>query len=179
MRGCAQSGLARLPNHERFLLVDEKLHVGWVRLAAQSFHQSTRFGVGFFFGIATEFAQQPALAFRQHGNALGMKVLLLHVLNENVIHAFQSDRLRLAYLRDVIRRRVNVLVAKHQSRAFFRPVNQADFGGEGDHACAFRADESFGDVEAALRKQLIEAIAGDAPRDVGIAAAYEIGVLIA
>ena len=55
-------------------------------------HQRARFGVGFFLGLAAEFAQQPAFAFRQHGNAFRMKAFLLHVRNQNVIHAFQSDR---------------------------------------------------------------------------------------
>src|SRR6476646_8680663 len=108
-----------------------------------------------------------------------MKALLLHVPDENVVHAFQANRSGLADFRDVVCRVIDVLVTKNQRGAFLGPVNETDLGGQNHHACAFRANQRFSNVEAALGQKLIETVAGDTARDVGIASAYEIGVLIA
>src|SRR5579864_6211532 len=108
-----------------------------------------------------------------------MKALLLHVPDENVVHAFKADRPGLASFRNVVRRVVDMLVTQTQRGAFLGPVHEPDLGSENHDACAFSAYQRFGNVEAALRKKLIEAIARDAARNVGIAGAYEFGISIA
>src|SRR5262249_30509451 len=155
-----------------------ELHVGWISLLAKTLDQSTRLGVRFLLGLATELAQEPTFAFGQHGDALGMKVLLPHVLDENVVHAFKADGLRLANFRNVVSRGVDVFVSEHQCGALLRPVDEPDFGAEDDHARALRADQGTRDVKASFGKKLIQTVAGDAARDPRITAADEISVLV-
>jgi len=67
-----------------------------------------------------------------------MKVLLLHVRDKNVIHAFEADGLRLAELRGHCRQRRKRLYIQAQQSCAFWASHQPHLGGQGDHAGAFR-----------------------------------------
>src|SRR6185312_14517368 len=60
-----------------------------------------------------------------------------------------------------------------------RPGNEAQRGCEGESASALRADQSARDMEALLRQEVVEIVAGDAARDVGIAPPDLIAVAVA
>src|SRR5579859_4590925 len=108
-----------------------------------------------------------------------MEAFLLHVPDQNVVHAFETDGPRFADFWNVVRRVIHMFVTQNQRGAFLGPVNETDLGGQNHDAGAFRAYQRFGNVEAALGQKLVETITGYAARNVGIAAANEISVLIA
>ena len=116
----------------------------------------------------------------QQRDVLGMDVLLLHVLDEDVVEPFQADRPGFEDLRDVVARAVDVGVAEHQQRPGPAGWGPGAAGLEDGDAGALRADERPGDVEAVLGQQVVEVVARDAAREVlGIAAADLVGVAVA
>src|SRR5689334_533845 len=107
-----------------------------------------------------------------------MKALLLHVVDENVVHALKADRAGLADFRDIVCGGIDIFVTKHQGCALLWPVHKTDFGGKNNDAGAFRTNERTRDVESALGKKLVKTVARDAARNVGIALADQISVSI-
>ena len=85
----------------------------------------------------------------------------------------------LANLGDVVGRVVDVGIAQHQQRARRGGVDQLERRLEHGHAGALAAHQRPADVKAPLGQQLVEVVARDPSRDVGIAAAHEVGVAVA
>ena len=67
-------------------------------------------------------------------------------------------------------------VADDEKHALGRALDQAASGFEDGDAGAFGADESARYVETVFRKQVVQVVAGDAARDVGITLADELAV---
>ena len=93
--GGPQARLADLPQVLLLGLVVEELHRRRVAHLLQVVHQLVRLVVGFLLGLAAELDQQPAAAFGQQGDVLGVDALLLHVGDEDVVQPLQAGGLEL------------------------------------------------------------------------------------
>ena len=74
---------------------------------------------------------------------------------------------------------IGVLVAKHQEIALLGPVHQADFGCEDQSTGRFRANQTASDMKAVFGQQFIEAIPGDAARNLRISPANQVRIFVA
>ncbi len=101
------------------------------------------------------------------------------VVHQRVVHALEPERLVREHLRHVVARDERVLVAEHEQRARRRAVDQVHRRLEVGDARALGAGEGPGDVEAVLGQEVVEVVAGDAPRDLRIALADQVGVAVA
>ncbi len=137
------------------------------------------FGFGLAFRIAAELDDEPAFALGQKLHVVLMHVLVAHVAEQHVVEAFDRDRAVLEHRGHAIAGRVDVREAEHRERAARRAWHEPQIRGEHERASAFAADERTRDVEAALGKQLVQAIARYAPRDVRIARADQVRVAVA
>ena len=95
--------------------------------------------------------------------------LAARVFDEEVVDAFESDGLVRHDVGHVVGALVDVGIGDDQQHALGRTLDQAAGSFEHGDAGPFRSDQRAGYVEAVLRKQVVQVIAGDAARDVGIA----------
>ena len=79
--------------------------------------------------------------------------------------------------RNVIGALIYVWIGNHQEHSFRRAFDQAARGFERGDASALRADQGSRHVKAVFRQQLIQVVAGDAARNVGIFFADGIAIL--
>ena len=137
-----------------------------------------------------------ALASAQHGHAaadIDHRILdqVIHgdrsqdaqadaaqVGDQAVVDRLQSGRPVLQDRRDGVGGQVDVGVAEHQQHPRRRTVDKLTSRFEDERAGALGADQGLGQVEAALRQQLVEVEAGDPPGDVGVARPDRLGVAV-
>ena len=81
------------------------------------------------------------MAFRQQPDALRVELHLVHVVYQDLVHAFQANGTSLQKLRDTFSRFVNIGIPKNQQAAMFGPVHQADFRTQNHNAGALRAHQ--------------------------------------
>ena len=179
MRGRAESRLTHRPDHPLLALVLAEQHRRPCGFAAQRIHHHTRIRIRLGLDRAAEFQKQPATARRKHRSSFGVQSFRAHVAHEKVVESFEADRLEFEEARHVVRGVVNRRIAEDEGTARGRRVDEAALRFEHDRARAFAADKRSRDVESILRKQLVEVVAGDAPRDFREAGAHEVRVCVA
>ena len=177
--GRAQAGLADLPEALLFGDVVEQLHLRRGRVAAQRLHALFGACVALLARVGAELDQQPALAVGQQRRLALVLPLLHHVVDQPAVDPLEADRAVAEDLRHVVGRFEDVRVAEHQQRAGGGRVDEAHRRLQHGRQGALRADQGAGDVEALLGQQLVEVVAGDAARDVGVALADQLGVAVA
>jgi hypothetical protein len=94
-----------------------------------------------------------------------------HVVDDVPVKAFDRERPKRADFLHLIRRPGGVVIGEHDKGARRRKIDEAHGGGEGQRAGAFRADQRAADMKTLFRQQIVEIVAGDAARNVRIAAA--------
>jgi len=178
-RGGAQAGLAHLP---------DQLLVGWVvdQLGADRAVPATGQGldellstfVALLAAVRPQLDHKPATPFGQHREIVGVQALALHVVDQDVVEALQRDRLELQHVRDVVGGLVDVRVAEQHQHLDLGRGHQPAGRLEDGHAGRFAAHQRTRHVEAVLRQQLLQAVAGDAARDPREALADQLGVAV-
>ena len=108
-----------------------------------------------------------------------MQVLLLEIFDQHVVDAFERHRRTGEQLLDVIGGLVDARVAEHHQRACAWPRHQAYRGLQDRGARALGTDQRAGRVEPVLRQKLVEIVARDAARNLGILRAHLLCVTIA
>src|SRR5579864_8866324 len=108
-----------------------------------------------------------------------MELHLFHIVDEDLVHAFQADGTRLQNLWNMLCRLVDIPITKHQQAALFGPVHQPDLCPQGDDASALGTNQRARYMEAIFRQQLIQAVSGDSAGNFRIATADQISILIA
>src|SRR5579862_2158035 len=110
--------------------------------------------------VAAELDEQPGLPA---GKELRMayESLLQLVVDEPLVECLEADRFERHDLRHVVCRRPRRVVTEQDERAVLWARDQPELGLEHEAACRLGADQSRGYVEAALRQQPIEVVAGD------------------
>jgi hypothetical protein len=103
-------------------------------------------------------------------------MLQLHIVDEPLVDAFETDRPMAQHQRHRIAGPENVGEARRHQHALRWARDEAETGLEHGNAGAFGADERAGEVEALLRQQLVEIVAGDAARYLREALADELGI---
>ena len=99
--------------------------------------------------------------------------LAQHEVDEQAVEAFEADGFVLQYGGNVVGGDEGVGKAETDENAAGWAWHQAHCFENGD-AGAFAADQGAGDVEAVLRQQLVEIVAGDAARNFGKARADQV-----
>ena len=135
--------------------------------------------VGLVLRLAAELDEQEAVAVRQHREVLVVEADHLHVLEQHGVHALEAERLCIEHLADVVGRLVLVVVAEHEQGAVGRGMDEVDARFEHQRAGALGSGQRSGDVESPLRQEIVEVVAGDAAREVGVARADLVGVVVA
>lgn len=178
-RGGTQGRLAHLP-HLLFLGdVLEEVHGGRTGLPAERLHQPAGLVLGFALGVTAELHQQPAAACRKQVDAVRVQALPAHIADERVVEALQADAAVGEDLHDVVGGLVRAGVPQDQQGARGRAGDQLEGGLQHHDAGALGAHQGARHLEAVLRKEFIEVVAGDAARDAGEARADEIGIAVA
>src|SRR5919197_598302 len=126
-----------------------------------------------------ELDEQPGAAVRIERDGLRVHPLLLHVVRDRVVDALDPDRPLFPDLDDLVGSDVLVGISENEERPMARIVDQPQRRLERDRASRFGTDERARDMETALRQQLVEVVARDAARDLGVALADELAVAVA
>jgi hypothetical protein len=108
-----------------------------------------------------------------------MELLPLEVFNQDAIKALQSNRLVRHNLHNMIASSIGIFIAQYQHRASLWAVYESGGGLQHRHTGAFRTHQRAGDVETVFRQEFIQIIAGDAPGNLGITRANQLGIVIA
>ena len=120
-----------------------------------------------------------AVAVGQELQIIFDQMLAPHKLHQQAVESFQADGFVLQHERHVIRGDVSVGKTEADKNATGWAGHEAQGCIEHSDTRAFTADQGAGDVEAVLRKQIVEVVAGNAARNFWIALANEAGVCIA
>src|SRR5947209_9254598 len=102
-----------------------------------------------------------------------------HAFDEIGVEAFKADGLKGKDLRDVVRRDERIRESENHETPMLWSGFQLTFGLQDRDTGAFGANQRARNVESVFRQELVEVIAGDAPRNVREALAYEGRVCIA
>src|SRR5216684_1127483 len=107
---------------------------------------------------------------QQYPAALGKKVQVrrsfpLESVDDAPFKTFQSDRMELQYLWNMVAGEVRIAIPQSDEGAMLGTVDQLQFGFEHDRARTFRSDECARDVESPFGQQLIQVVAGDSSRN--------------
>ena len=135
--------------------------------------------VGLLAGLASELDQQPARALRQELELPEVEALPLHEADELVVDPLEADRPVAHDLGYGVGGLVYVGVAEHQRRPGRRTVDEAKRRLEHGHAGSLRAYERARHVEPVLGQELVQVVARDPARDVGITLADQVAVAVA
>ena len=114
---------------------------------------SPSLGFGFGGGVCAELGQQPAAAVRQQGQPLRVDAVAPRVFDQQIVDAFETDRLVGHDFGDAIGALKDVRVGDQQQDACWRAFHQAAGGLEDRGAGSFGTDQRAGDVEAIFRQK--------------------------
>src|SRR6185503_9156935 len=133
-----------------------------------------------FFGRpAPEFCKQPSPTCGKHRDAFRIDSLATRVVHEHIVHALEADRLMPQDLRYEIGAFEYIATANHNQQALggtgYKPASDLESG----HTGSLGTNQCPSNMEAILRKQVVQVIAGNAARDVRIFLTHELAVLIA
>ncbi len=129
--------------------------------------------------VGTELTEQEAAAGGEQLDVVDGEVLAQHKVDEQSVEAFEADRLEGEDGGDVVGSDEGVVEAEGDEAAVLRALAQFAGGFEDGDAGALGAHQRARDVEAVLRQELVEVVAGDAARDVGESLADEAGASVA
>jgi hypothetical protein len=177
--GRAQAGLADLPDRLLLPRVVVGAHGRPHRRPRDAGPERVDLGVEIVGVVRAELDQQPAAAVGQQVQAAGVQPDPAHVADEGVVEALQADRPVAQQLGDVVGGDEEIGVAEHDQAPVGGAGHQPDGRLKRQRAGRLGADQRAGDLEAPLGEQLVEVVAGHAPRDPGEAGADQVGVAVA
>ncbi len=119
--------------------------------------------IGFLFALAAKLHQQPAFAFGQQLQVVGMQMMLLHEADQFVVQTLQSDRPVLHDHGAMIARLENIGITKHEERTRLRIRNQLQRRLQHRHTRSFAAGQRPGDVKSFFRQKVVQVVTGNAP----------------
>ena len=133
-----------------------------------------------FGAIARFVARRAAQLDQQKRASVGQKPHTRHLLDARelgqiLIEAFERFGTMLEHPRRLIRCDEDVVEAEHGQRDFLRARHGSNRGAQNRGERALGADDRARDIEAALRHQLVEVVAGDAARQFREMRAHRIG----
>ena len=179
-RGGSEARLAHLPDVLLLLGDVVQLHPAQAVLAdLELAHQLVRVLVGLVLVLAAELDEQPAVAVGEPREVVYVLPQLGHVLDQRLVHPLEPERPVLEHRRHAVAGHERVLVARARAATARRAVDQVHRRLEVGDAGALGAGEGAGDVEAVVREQVVEVVARDAPRDLRVALADQLGVAVA
>jgi hypothetical protein len=146
------------------------------RPASEAVEQPLRLLARVIVVAAAELDEQPRPAVRQELPFAREESEALHRVGRARVEALQADRPVFEQVDDVVRRVEVVGVGEYRERAGRRVLHEANGRAEYERARALGRRQRARDVEAALRKQLVEAVSGHAPWDVRKACPHEVAV---
>src|SRR5215813_12989213 len=102
-------------------------------------------------------------------------------LDQVFINALERDRTELENVHDVVRSLVHLGIAKHDKHTLGPARNQTDLSFQDRDTSAFASNQRASNVEASIwpRYELIKVVSGDTPRNVGVVAVDQVGVVFA
>ncbi len=135
-----------------------------------------RDAIGILCGVGAKLAQQKSSAFRQQQYILDRQLLAQHVVDQQAIEAFQTDRLVREHCWHVIGGNEGIGKAKRHQPSMLGAVLQHAVRLQHGDAGALRPDQCAGYVKPVLRQQLVEVVSGNSPRDLRKTLADELAV---
>src|SRR6266853_6749878 len=107
---------------------------------------------------------------QQYPAALGKQVQVrrsfpLESVDDAPFKSFQSDRIELQYLWNMISGEERIAISQSDEGAMLGTVYQFQFSFKHDRTGAFCSDQCSRDVESPFRQQLIQVVAGDSSRN--------------
>ena len=175
----AERRLAHGPDVLGLDRIAEQPHRRRARARSEPLHQPCGLRLGLGDGVGAELDVEPALPVRQQGEALRVQVLLARVPDEQFVDALEPDRARGGDLVDGVGREVDVREPEHEQRPARRARHEARRRLEDRDARALRPDQRARHVEAVLRQQEVEVVAGHPARDLREPRAHEVAVPVA
>src|SRR5258708_3860964 len=121
---------------------------------------------------------------QQYPAALGKEVQVrrsfpLESVDDAPFKTFQSDRMELKYLRNMIGCEKRIGIPQSDEGAMLGTMDQFQFSFEHDRAGTLCSDERSRDIEPFLRQQFIQVVAGYPTRNLREARADQAGIVIA
>src|SRR5262245_57504626 len=131
-----------------------EVHLGSGSRGTQGVHKSVRLSFGFLYSLCAELSQQPAASGREQSQTLRIYAPTASVLNEEVVNAFEADRLVGHDFGNLVSGLIDVGIGDDQKHTFWRTLDQPTGGFQNRDACPFRADQSAGNMEGVFRKEV-------------------------
>ena len=175
----AEAALTHLPDVRLVLRVVEQPDVDQRRALAEVAHHPARARICLLAVRAAQLDQQPTAPVGQVREVLDVHAFRARIVHQLLVDPFQCERPVRKDRRDVFGGREDVFEAGDEHRAVRRPVDEAHRCAQHGHQSALAADQRARDVEPVLGEQLIEVVAGNAPRDLRVARADLLRVSVA
>src|SRR4029453_10021574 len=141
-----------------------------MRQALDVIHEPLRRLIRCIRAVEPEFYQQETATLRKQLEVRG--TLFPKSVHDRAFESLQADWLERENLGDMIGGGKRVAVAKRNESPMLRARDQLQLGFEHNRAGPLGPDKRPGNVEASLREELVEVVAGDSPGNVRIALAY-------
>ena len=160
----AQRRFAHVPHAGRFL---RRADVRRRRIGPRLRRARKHFGLGarLLGGPCAHLDQQEANSGRKLVQLLQRQALAAHEFDQKMVETLEADGLVLQRTGNGVGGLECIGESQHREHAMGRARRQVEVCGEHVDAGAFRADQRAGHVEAALRQQFVQVVAGDAPRN--------------
>ncbi len=171
-----EGGLAHSPQHRLMGSVGHERRRRRRRRPGETADEAPGLAVGFVLVGSAHLDEEPCLALGQGVDAARVEVGTSGVVDEAVVEAFQADGRRFQQLGNMVPGAAHVGVAEGDHRTPRGVLDQGHLGLEHGDAGSLGADQGASHVEAVLGEQLVEVVAGDPSRDVGVPAADLLGV---
>ena len=124
--------------------------------------EALRLGAGIVIAISTKLNKQEPAASRQQCDVLKRHLLAAQEVDQHAVEAFEPDRLVVQDLRHGVCGEERIGEAQHNELAVLRALHQPHGRFQHGHARGLGPDQGARNVEAILRQQLVEVVAGDA-----------------
>ena len=128
--------------------------------------------------VRAEFEDHPGIAGRQQVD-LGLgEIARLQASDDHPVETFDGDRTKALVVRHRVSGEVDVVESENQQNPVRVASDEIDASLENERARALGADERARQIEAVLRKKLIQVEAGHAPLDRRKALPDQVGIAI-
>src|SRR5581483_3538358 len=179
VRDRAQARLADFPHSFDLVLVGEKAHLGWTRLAPQRIHQCSRLGFGLTRAVRAELGKQPSTTGWKQCQPFGVDPFSPRVLDKQVIHTLEADRPVSHDLRHAVGALVDVRIGNRQQHALLRTFDQSARRFEDGNAGTFASHQDARNIESVFWEQVIQVVPRDTARNIRITASHQLSIFLA
>ena len=125
-------------------------------------------------GVSAELGKQKGLTAGEPLKRFVRGVLLVDVADKAGVDPFYRHRTEGQHVHDVVGRREDVGIPDHQKGTMRGPWDQDEPGLEHRHQRPFAADQRPRHVKAVFGQEIVEVVARDPPRELGVACPDEV-----